>query len=82
MFPSLSSPGSEVTRLVRRSLYRNQGAAGPASSHYPVALAASYRYAFPAFDILPRTTENEQVPGELVLLFFPYFISQQILCFL
>lgn len=82
MFPSLSSSGSEVTWLVRRSLYRNRGAAGPARPDYPVALASSYRYAFPAFDILPRTTENEQVPRELVLLFFPYFIFQQILWFL
>lgn len=79
MLPSFSFPGSEVSQLVCRSLYGNRGATGPAGSHYPGGLSSSYRCAFPTFDILPRTAENEQIPGEWFLFFIPYFIFQQIL---
>lgn len=65
---SFSSARSEVTQPVCRSLYKSRDAAGPVGSHYPVSLS-SYRSAFPGFDALPGTTEDDQIPGEFFLFF-------------
>lgn len=77
MLPSLSFPGSEVGQLVCRTGELRGRPALITLAGFPPLTGA-----FPAFGILPRTAENEQIPGEWFLFFIAYFIFQQILWFL